>query len=139
MGTDRIDLMHMLMLTLPGCSVTYQGEEIGMTDVWMSWNDTVDPQACNSNPEIYLPLSRDACRSPFQWTDEKNAGFSNGLKTWLPVSDLYPLVNVKRERGIPFSHLNVYKQLQSLRSESTLIEGDTQVKAVSETVLAIKR
>ncbi|XP_055852277.1 maltase A3-like isoform X2 [Episyrphus balteatus] len=139
MGTDRIDMMNMLALTLPGCSVTYQGEETGMTDVWISWNDTVDPQACNSNPDIYLPLSRDACRTPFQWSDEKNAGFSNGSKTWLPVSDLYPIVNVKRERGIAFSHFNIYKQLKSLRTERTLREGDTEVKAVSETVLAVKR
>lgn len=36
-----------------------QGEEIGMTDVWISWEDTVDPQACRTNPNIYESFSRD--------------------------------------------------------------------------------
>lgn len=44
-----------------------QGEEIGMTDQWLSWNDTVDPAACNSNPSIYEQFSRDPERTPFQW------------------------------------------------------------------------
>lgn len=36
----------------------FQGEEIGMTDQWLSWKDTVDPAACNSNPSIYEQFSR---------------------------------------------------------------------------------
>lgn len=43
-----------------------QGEEIGMTDVWISWEDTQDPQACRTNPDIYEPYSRDPARTPFQ-------------------------------------------------------------------------
>lgn len=38
-----------------------------MTDQWLSWNDTVDPAACNSNPSIYEQFSRDPERTPFQW------------------------------------------------------------------------
>ncbi|XP_055857371.1 maltase A3-like [Episyrphus balteatus] len=139
MGIDRIDMLNMLIKVLPGCSVTYQGEEIGMTDVWISWNDTVDPQACNSNPSVYEKMSRDPCRTPFQWNNGKNAGFSNGNKTWLPVSHLYPLVNVKREHEIPNSHLNIYKELQALRSEKVLNHGDFEITAVNDNVLAIKR
>lgn len=139
MGEDRIDMLNMMIKVLPGCSVTYQGEEIGMTDVWISWNDTVDPSACNSNPSIYEKMSRDPCRTPFQWNNGKNAGFSNGDKTWLPVSPLYPLVNAKREHEIPNSHLNTYKELQALRSENVFQHGDVEVKAVNENVLAIKR
>ncbi|XP_055852245.1 maltase A3-like [Episyrphus balteatus] len=138
-GVSSIDTLHMLLMTLPGCSITYQGDEIGMTDVWISWDDTVDPQACNSSPEMYEKLSRDVCRSPFQWSDEINAGFSSANKTWLPVSDLYTLVNVKKERAISFSHLNIYKQLQSLRSVKTLQRGDVEVKAINPSVLAVKR
>ncbi|XP_055921204.1 maltase A3-like [Eupeodes corollae] len=139
LGAKRIDLLNILLLSLPGCSVTYQGEEIGMTDVWISWEETVDPQACNDDESVYLEKSRDPCRSPFQWSDEKNAGFSTGPKTWLPISDMYRDVNVKKERGVAHSNLNVYKKLQALRRDQTFKRGDSEVKAVNKNVLAIKR
>lgn len=72
---DRADQMIMLEMILPGVAVTYNGEEIGMTDKDdMSWEDTVDPQACNTNPQVYQSKTRDPERTPFQWNDEKNAG-----------------------------------------------------------------
>lgn len=43
LGRDRIDAINMMLLTLPGISINYNGEEIGMVDQWLSWNDTVDP------------------------------------------------------------------------------------------------
>ncbi|KAL7738175.1 hypothetical protein ACLKA6_006514 [Drosophila palustris] len=139
LGADRIDATNMLLLTLPGISVNYQGEEIGMTDVWISWEDTVDPQACQSNQQEFERLTRDPVRTPFQWSDETQAGFTTGNVTWLPLADNYKLVNVKRERGIALSHLNVYKQLRALRDEPTLKQGDVTVNALGPNVLAFKR
>lgn len=139
LGADRIDMLNMLTNMLPGVSVSYYGEEIGMTDVWISWNDTVDPSACHTNPDIYQKFSRDPERTPFQWSDAVNAGFSTAKKTWLPVSDDYKTVNVRRERDDPLSHLNIYKQLHALRNESTLRHGSVEVKAVTQNVLAVKR
>lgn len=110
-----------------------------MTDVWISWEETVDPQACQSNPENYERLTRDPVRTPFHWSDNNFAGFTDGNLTWLPVADNYKSVNVKRERGITYSHLNVYKQLQNLRREPTFQGGASEVKALSENTLAIKR
>ncbi|XP_036333119.1 maltase A3-like [Rhagoletis pomonella] len=139
LGADRIDMLNMLTSILPGVSISYYGEEIGMTDVWISWNDTVDPSACHTNPDIYEKFSRDPERTPFQWNDAKNAGFSTAAKTWLPVADDYRTVNVQRERDQPLSHLSVYKQLHSLRNESTLRHGSVEVKAMNNNVLAVKR
>jgi len=139
LGADRIDACNMIILGLPGVSVTYQGEESGMTDVWISWEDTVDPQACQSNEQEFERLTRDPVRTPFQWSDELNAGFSNASVTWLPVATDYKSVNVKKERGIALSHLNVYKQLRALRDEPTLKQGDVSVSAIGPNVLAFKR
>lgn len=110
-----------------------------MTDVWISWQETVDPQGCQSNPEEYERLTRDPVRTPFQWNDEHKAGFTKADKTWLPLAADYELVNVKRERGIANSHLNIYKQLQLLRATKTMREGDAEVKPISQNVLGIKR
>ncbi|EDW31625.1 GL10860 [Drosophila persimilis] len=139
LGADRIDACNMIVLTLPGVSITYQGEEMGMTDVFISWEDTVDPQACQTNEEEFESHTRDPVRTPFQWSDEKNAGFSDAQSTWLPVGLDYKLVNVKRERGIALSHLNIYKQLRALRDEPTLKQGDVTVTAIGPNVLAFKR
>ncbi|XP_030387441.1 maltase A3 [Scaptodrosophila lebanonensis] len=140
LGTDRVDMLNMLTATLPGASVTYQGEELGMTDVWISWNDTVDPSACNTNPNIYEQYTRDPERTPFQWSADEDAGFSNASKTWLPIAKDYREVNVVEQRKDPQSHLNIYKQLIQLRhNASTLQLGATEVKALSGAVLAVKR
>ncbi|XP_068145388.1 maltase A3 [Drosophila tropicalis] len=140
LGSDRVDMLNMLITTLPGASVTYQGEELGMTDVWISWKDTVDPSACNTNPNIYEQFSRDPERTPFQWSNAKDAGFSNANKTWLPIGPDYQVVNVEQENQTPLSHLNIYKRLLALRKESkTLQQGATEVKALNGAVIAVKR
>lgn len=110
-----------------------------MTDQWLSWDDTVDPAACNSNPKIYEQFSRDPERTPFQWNDEKNAGFSTADKTWLPVADNYKVINVKEEEAKENSHLKVYKSLKELRIESSLRDGQTKYAALGPQVVAIAR
>lgn len=53
----------------------WQGEEIGMLNTNITWEDTKDPQACNTDDPInYWKSSRDPARTPFQWNDEVNAG-----------------------------------------------------------------
>lgn len=91
-----------------------------MTDVIISWEDTVDPPACNKNASTYHAASRDPARTPMQWDDSKNAGFNKDAKPWLPINTNYKCINVKTERDLPRSHLNVYKQLVKLRKEASL-------------------
>lgn len=45
-----------------------------MTDVYISWQNTVDPQACNTNETVYNDVSRDPARTPFQWDSSTSAG-----------------------------------------------------------------
>jgi len=82
-GVQRTDLINILLQTLPGHAVTYNGEELGMTDVWISWEDTVDPNACNSDPDNYYARSRDPARSPYQWDASSKAGKSIQISTKL--------------------------------------------------------
>lgn len=91
-----------------------------MTDVIISWEDTVDPPALNSNETTYYAVSRDPARTPFQWDSSKNAGFNQGNKTWLPISTNYKCINVKTESAQSRSYLNNYKRLMKLRKEASL-------------------
>ncbi|KAG4069066.1 hypothetical protein HA402_008377 [Bradysia odoriphaga] len=138
-GTDRIDMINMILLTLPGVSITYNGEEIGMVDVWISWNDTVDPAACNTNPSVYEKFSRDPERTPFQWDTTANAGFSTNSKTWLPVASNYKDFNVEVEMTTPKSHLNVYMSLMRARSTRTMKYGKMLTEVFNGKVLVILR
>lgn len=138
-GTDRIDAMNMIIHSLPGATVTYQGEEIGMTDVSISWEETKDPAACNAGEELYAEKSRDPCRTPFQWDDSTLAGFTNGNTTWLPVGPNYRTVNVKTETGLEKSHLKVYKAMMKLRESKTFQHGSVKARTVNKNVLAIVR
>lgn len=71
---------------MPGVGVTYNGEEIGMEDGFVSWEQTEDPNACNAGEEDYQKYSRDPARTPFQWDDSTNAGFNEGKTPWSAIS-----------------------------------------------------
>ncbi|KAM3964785.1 maltase A1-like [Aphomia sociella] len=139
-GPPLVDGINMLVLLLPGVAVTYMGEEIGLVDGYVSWEDTVDPAGCNTNDPInYVQPSRDPERTPFQWDAEKNAGFSSGDKTWLPVADGYETLNVEVQNAADRSHLKTYKALAELRQENVFRYGRYESLALNEDVLVFKR
>ncbi|RDD39344.1 Maltase A3 [Trichoplax sp. H2] len=117
-GPKLVKAVNAVNLLLPGTPTTYYGEEINMRNVKISLADTQDPFGLQ-NPDIYESVSRDPERTPMQWDDSPNAGFSaSGIKTWLPIADDYKSVNVKVEKANPNSHLNFYRSLATLRQSS---------------------
>ncbi|XP_011178629.1 maltase 2 isoform X2 [Zeugodacus cucurbitae] len=138
-GPKRVDAMHMLMMTLPGVAVTYNGEEIGMQDYRdISWEDTVDPPARNVGREKYKDVSRDPERTPYQWNTQKNAGFSTAEKTWLPVHPNYKNLNLKQQKSEK-SHYSVYKSLIELRKMPALCKGRFHAEVLDRDVFAFER
>ncbi|XP_045510977.1 maltase A1-like [Colias croceus] len=135
-----VDGINMIVLLLPGIAVTYMGEEIGMVNGYISWEDTVDPSGCNTDDPInYWQSSRDPERTPFQWSADKNAGFSSADKTWLPVADGYEELNVEVQRMSERSHLNIYKALAQLRTEAIFRYGRYESVAFNSDVFAFRR
>lgn len=105
---DMVDGLNALAMILPGVAVTYQGEEIGMQDGYVSWEDTVDVEALNrGDNETYMLYSRDPARTPYQWNGSLNAGFSTANKTWLPVADNYKELNLQVQKAANVSHFKV--------------------------------
>jgi alpha-glucosidase len=139
LGTNRVDSINMILGSLPGASVTYNGDEIGMTDVWISWEQTVDPQGCNTNPQVYESVSRDPARTPLQWDSSTSAGFSTNPNTWLPVATDYRSCNIANQMAATNSPLKVFISLQKLRQSDTLKLGSTEVVVVNQNVVAIVR
>ncbi|XP_045510802.1 maltase 1-like [Colias croceus] len=138
---NMVDGLNSLNMILPGVAVTYQGEEIGMRDGYVSWEDTVDIEACNRGDEnTYHLYSRDPARTPFHWNNSTNAGFSSGDSTWLPVADDYKEINLELQKEQERSHYKVYQALTTLRKrEKSLSHGDYSIRALSDNTLYITR
>ncbi|KAL0894367.1 hypothetical protein ABMA27_012990 [Loxostege sticticalis] len=138
---NMVDGLNALNLLLPGVAVTYQGEEIGMKDGYISWEDTKDVSACNQgNPDNYLEYSRDPARTPYHWDSSTSAGFSTNTSTWLPIAQDYREINLEAQKEAPRSHYKVYKALSYLRrSETTLSHGHHHIQALTQNVLVVVR
>lgn len=121
--------LHMMK----GTPYIYQGEEIGMTNVkFNSIKDYRDIETINMYHEkikdhdqseimeaIYKK-SRDNARTPMQWNDNQNAGFTSGIP-WIKVNDNYKEINVKNAIDDQTSILHYYKKLIKLRKEYPII------------------
>ncbi|XP_053952092.1 maltase A2-like [Anastrepha ludens] len=129
-GATRTDLMTMIVHALPGTSVTYYGDEIGMTDGDIDCTKRV----CDF---------RDPERTPMQWDTSKNAGFSTGNSTWLPVNPNYSYLNVQTQRGVARSTLNIYKRMTSLKQTEAFKafkeDGGFSYGALKEQVFQVVR
>jgi alpha-glucosidase len=110
-----------MYLTLRGTPIMYYGEELGMeNNTPKRKEDVQDPIGRRGWPE---EKGRDGERTPMQWSDAKNAGFSTA-KPWLPVPNSYKTHNVTTESKDPQSVLNFYKQVLALRHQNdALTEG----------------
>ncbi len=114
-------LMAAFYLTLRGTPVMYYGEEIGMeNNDPQRKEDVKDPVGKLGWP---AEKGRDGERTPMQWKNEPNAGFSKSTP-WLPVPASYATHNVETELKDPGSILNFYKRILALRhTNPALIEG----------------
>jgi alpha-glucosidase len=114
-------LMAALYLTLRGTPILYYGEEIGMkTTPPTRKEDVKDPKGRTGWPK---DRGRDGERTPMQWDQSENAGFSKA-KPWLPVPPTAKTHNVADEARDPESILSFYKNLLKLRHTSKeLLEG----------------
>ena len=121
-------LLAMLLMTMRGTVYVYQGDEIGMTNVaFPSIDDYNDVETLNSwkeaeakgkDMDAFLKLvhemSRDNARTPMQWNDSKNAGFTEG-EPWLKLNSNYPKINLEEQESDPDSILNFYRKMIAFR------------------------
>lgn len=135
---DIAKLMAALYLTLRGTPIMYYGEELGMENNDPKRREDVkDPEGRTGWPK---EKGRDGERTPMQWSDAVNAGFS-AHDPWLPVPDSYKTHNVATESKDPNSVLEFYRKVLALRHKnSALLEGNyTAVNEDDANVLAYVR
>jgi alpha-glucosidase len=112
-GRAQARVAAMLLLTLRGTPTLYYGDELGMEDVPIPPDRIQDPYEKN---QPGLGLGRDPQRTPMQWDDAPNAGFTTG-SPWLPIAENFHTRNVKTLAARAGSILNFYRELIRLRHE----------------------
>lgn len=127
-NADGAKMLGTVSVLLRGIPFIYQGQEIGMQNArWNSVDEFDDistkdqyrmaREAGLSDAEalaVCSAMSRDNARTPMQWKDAPQAGFTSGTP-WLKVNDNYPVINVEKEEGQPDSVLHYYRKLIALR------------------------
>ena len=112
-GTGQAKVAALLLLTLRGTPTMYYGDELGMRDVPIPPNEVRDPQGLNMPGKN---LSRDPERTPMQWDDSFNAGFTKG-EPWLRLDRGFRRINVCTQKRDGHSFLALYSKLIRLRQE----------------------
>ena len=128
-----------ILLTLRGTPYIYQGDEIGMTNCHFTDIDEYnDIQVKNTYANMvknesektnFLTganiIARDHARTPMQWNDTINAGFSQSSTTWLKVNENFTQINAKKDQQSAKSVYKFYQQLIAIRkNEKAFVYGD---------------
>ena len=138
-----IKMLGTVSVLLRGIPFIYQGQEIGMQNA--EWNsiDEYDDISTKDQYKVALAaglseeqalaacgrMSRDNARTPMQWSDEANAGFTTA-KPWLKVNENYKVINAAAQEKDPSSVLNYYRRLVALRKSDEFKELFTYGRCV---------
>ena len=124
---ESAKMLAAMYLFQQGTPFIYQGQEIGMTN-WRpespdmyrdvqtiyNYNHSNLKKSEEQRLKAMWRSSRDSARTPVQWSDEENAGFTTG-EPWMAVNENYKEINVARQEADPNSVLNFYRKAVKLR------------------------
>jgi len=127
-----------LLLCLKGSVCLYQGEELGLPEAEIAFEDLQDPYGIEFWPEF---KGRDGCRTPMVWVrDNASGGFTAAVRPWLPVPAEHLRRAVAEQDGAPDSLLAHYRAAIALRhARPALARGDLSAVAAAGTALPFDR
>ena len=121
-----------LLCSLRGSICLYQGEELGLSEAEVAFEDLQDPYGITFWPTF---KGRDGCRTPMPWTDAPSAGFTSG-KPWLPLAASHRAAAVSVQQDDAHSVLSAVRDFLAWRKEMpALREGSIAFYDTAEPVL----
>jgi len=129
-------LLLALQISLRGSPCIYEGEELGLGEADIPYEEIQDPYGKTFWPDF---KGRDGCRTPMPWDSSSGAGFSTG-KPWLPIPDAQRARSVAAQEKAPNSTLNRARRLFHWRKTiPALINGEMKFYDSSQPLLALSR
>ncbi|WP_442578596.1 beta-galactosidase BglA [Mesorhizobium sp. ASY16-5R] len=126
-----------LLACLRGSICIYQGEELGLEEAELAFEDLVDPYGIRFWPGF---KGRDGCRTPMPWQAEAHAGGFTTGKPWLPVPEAHRALAVDRQDNTADSVLACYREvLKFRRGEQPLVKGSIELLDGPQDVLLFAR
>ncbi|MGI9215712.1 MAG: alpha-glucosidase family protein, partial [Hydrogenophaga sp.] len=124
--------------SLRGTVCLYQGEELGLPEAELRFEDLQDPYGITMWPEF---KGRDGCRTPMPWqADAAHAGFTTGDQPWLPVPDPHHALAVDRQAGAQDSMLTFFTRLLHWRRQQVALrDGSLGLLPADPQLLAFVR
>ncbi|RDL45964.1 alpha-glucosidase [Marinomonas piezotolerans] len=136
-NSARSKVFMAMLLSLRGSVCLYQGEELGLPEAELTFEQLVDPFGINFWPEF---KGRDGCRTPFPWENNATGGFSEHDEPWLPVAETHKALAVSEQEGDRHSVLHAYRDFIHLRKHhSALVNGDIEFMYSDDVVLIYRR
>jgi alpha-glucosidase len=131
-------MFNALLASLRGSVCSYQGEELGLTEADIAFEDLQDPYGITFWPTF---KGRDGCRTPMPWDDKQvNAGFSESTTPWLPVSSSHFENAVSLQEQSESSVLQAYRTfLHWRKTQSCLLYGDIEFVESNDEQLVFTR
>jgi alpha-glucosidase len=126
-----------MLLSFKGSVCLYQGEELGLPEADILFEELTDPPGIRFWPEY---KGRDGCRTPMPWEEgDAPNGFTTG-KPWLPVKPAHSALNVAHQNADPNSTLAFYREAIAFRrAHPVLADGGIEFLKVAEPLLAYRR
>jgi alpha-glucosidase len=136
-GLRRARAATLLMLALPGSAYLYQGEELGLPE------HTTLPDATRQDPTWersgHTQRGRDGCRVPIPWeADAPSYGFGPTDASWLPQPPVWAEYALDRQRGVPGSTYELYREALRLRRAYELGRGTLEWLTSGDEVLSFR-
>lgn len=133
-----LKLLAGVLLSLRGSACIYQGEELGLPEAELAFEDLRDPYGIRFWPEF---KGRDGCRTPMPWDRyAPNCGFSDSQKCWLPVPHTHYEYAVSEQRGKDNSVMEHYRRFLRFRREHPCLKnGRIEFIDLHPDLLAFKR
>ena len=133
---DLVTMLSALLGSLRGSICIYQGEELGLPQGDVPFEQMRDPYGIAFWPDF---KGRDGCRTPMPWDDSEHAGFSS-VQPWLPIMPEHRALSVSRQDADPDSPLNRFGRLQRWRARQPALKwGSIRLLETAEPVLAFVR
>lgn len=134
---DGVKAHLVTLLTLRGSVCLYQGEELGLTEVEIAYEDLQDPYGIEFWPEF---KGRDGCRTPMVWQSDNQSGGFTTAKPWLPVAPDHLGRALATQEADPASLMQFYRRALAFRAgQPVLRTGEISGLMATEGVLSFVR